>query len=82
MRCRAKWLHPIRLKWCLLNRSQVGQILIIGGKLPLINLTQGSFTNNTPISRSFSTYSISLGARRLQLLLLCLRQQVLLRMPL
>ncbi|PPS14712.1 hypothetical protein GOBAR_AA05881 [Gossypium barbadense] len=55
MRCRAKWMHPMRHKMCLLNRSQVGQILIVGGKLPLINLTQGSFTNDTLISRNFST---------------------------
>ncbi|MBA0624605.1 hypothetical protein Godav_009938, partial [Gossypium davidsonii] len=71
MRCRAKWLHPIRLKWCLLNRSQVGQILIIG-----------SSTNDTPFSRSFSTCSTSLGARRLQQLLQCLLQRVLLKMSL
>ncbi|MBA0566810.1 hypothetical protein Golob_011591, partial [Gossypium lobatum] len=51
-------------------------------KIPLINLAQGSSTNNTPISRSFSTYSISLGARRLQPLLQCLLERVLLRMPL
>ncbi|MFQ6640600.1 hypothetical protein Gotur_014424 [Gossypium turneri] len=72
----------MRLKWCLLNRSQVGQILIIGRKLPLINLTQGSSTNDTPISWSFSTCSTSLGARRLQQLLQCLLQRILLKMSL
>ncbi|MBA0575095.1 hypothetical protein Golob_027682, partial [Gossypium lobatum] len=75
-------MHPMRHKRCLLNKSQVGQILIVGRILPLTNLTQGSSTNNTPISRSFSTCSISLVARRLQLLLQCFLQRVLLRMPL
>ncbi|MBA0776190.1 hypothetical protein Gotri_011220, partial [Gossypium trilobum] len=82
MRCRAKWMHPMRHKRCLLNRSQVGQILIVGGKLPLINLTQGSSTNDTPISQSLLTCSISLGARRLHPLLQCLLQRVLLMMSL
>ncbi|MBA0837799.1 hypothetical protein Goarm_009921, partial [Gossypium armourianum] len=82
MRCRAKWMHQMRHKRCLLNRSQVGQILIVGGKLPSINLTQGSSTNDTPISRSFLTCSTSLEARRLQSLLHCLLQRVLLKMSL
>ncbi|KAH1064814.1 hypothetical protein J1N35_029801 [Gossypium stocksii] len=66
----------------LLNRSQVGQILTVGGKLLLINLTQGSFTNDTPIFQNFSTCSISLRARKLQSHLQWLLQQVLLKMPL
>ncbi|MBA0624608.1 hypothetical protein Godav_009938, partial [Gossypium davidsonii] len=49
---------------------------------PSINLTQGSSTNDTPFSRSFSTCSTSLGARRLQQLLQCLLQRVLLKMSL
>ncbi|KAG8493091.1 hypothetical protein CXB51_010655 [Gossypium anomalum] len=57
-------------------------ILIVGGKLLSINLTQGSSTNDTPISRSFSTCSTSLGAGRLQQLLQCLLQRVLLKMSL
>ncbi|MFQ6640088.1 hypothetical protein Gotur_016502 [Gossypium turneri] len=72
----------MRHKGYLLNKSQVGQILIVGGKLPLTNLTQESSTSDTPISRSFSTCSISLGAIRLQPLLQRLLQRVMLRMPL
>ncbi|MBA0566814.1 hypothetical protein Golob_011593, partial [Gossypium lobatum] len=37
---------------------------------------------DTPISRSFLTCSISFGVRRMQSLLQCLLQLVLLRMPL
>ncbi|KAG8493087.1 hypothetical protein CXB51_010365 [Gossypium anomalum] len=41
-----------------------------------------SSTNDTPISQSFLTYSTSLEARRLQQLLQCLLQRVLLKMSL
>ncbi|MBA0566811.1 hypothetical protein Golob_011591 [Gossypium lobatum] len=73
-------MYPMSHKSYLLNISHAKQILIVGGKLPSINLTQGSSTNDTPVSQSFSTCSTSLGARRLQQLLQCLLQRVLLKM--
>ncbi|KAA3452887.1 hypothetical protein EPI10_008985 [Gossypium australe] len=46
-------MHLMRNKRCFLSISQVAQKLIVGEKLALINLTQGSSMNDTLLLNLF-----------------------------